>query len=370
MSRPFRRLDIAGTALRDLDGLQFLRVLPESLEQLAAAAFHDLSYYLRPDFLDELTAVAADPATCANERFVCGALLRNAMIAAGGVLPLCQDTGTATIFAWRGERVLSGGGDEAALARGVARAWRENPLRDSQIAARSMFDEVNTGDNLPAQIDIRFAPGSEYHFMFVAKGGGSANKTLFHQGSKALLNEDALAAFLAEKIRQLGVAACPPYFLSVVVGGTSPEENLRTLKLASTGWLDSLPAAGDGRGAAFRDLAWEARVMKLAAASGWGAQFGGTHLALQARVIRLPRHAASCPVSLGVSCSAHRNMLGKITADGVFLEALDRNPARCLARLPPDTLAATAIDLDQPMPEILKQLAALPPGTLVSLTAR
>ncbi len=363
----FRKLTDKGIRRENIGGRQFLTVEPEVLRLLAEEAFHDLSFYLRPGHLDELAAIAADPKAADNERFVCSALIKNAVIAAEGFLPLCQDTGTATVFAWRGERVLTGGEDERLLTDGIAAAWRNNSLRYSQVAPTSMFEEVNTGNNLPAQIDIAFAPGDEYRFMFMAKGGGSANKTVLHQGSRALLNEKSLESFLKEKIAGLGVAACPPYTIVVVVGGTSPENNLKTMKLASTGWLDGLPTTGDGKGTPFRDLEWENRVMKIAAESGWGAQFGGSHLAIEARVVRLPRHAGSCPVSVGVSCSAHRNMAAKITADGVFIEELDRNPSRLLAKCQTGSLKAVSIDLDRPMPEILLQLSKHPAGSLVLL---
>lgn len=367
MNCQYRKLTDRGVKPEVLGGREFLTVAPEVLTQLAEEAFHDLSFYLRPGHLDELAEIASDSEAGENERFVCSALIKNAVIAAEGFLPLCQDTGTATVFAWRGERVLTGGDDAELLTNGVAAAWKNNSLRYSQVAPVSMFEEVNTGNNLPAQIDISFAPGAEYHFMFMAKGGGSANKTLLFQGSKALLNDAALEAFLKDRISGLGVAACPPYTLVVVVGGTSPENNLKTMKLASTGWLDQLPTAGDGKGAPYRDLEWEKRVMKIAAETGWGAQFGGTHLALEARVVRLPRHAGSCPVSVGVSCSAHRNMAAKITSEGVFLEVVDRNPARLLNKCQSSGLKAVDIDLDRPMPEILARLATLSAGSLVML---
>lgn len=367
MKRQFRKLDCEKIALEVVNNRRFVNVPPSVLSQMASEAFHDLSFYLRPDHLDEWAEIAADQGANNNERFVCSALIKNAIIAAEGFLPLCQDTGTATVFAWRGEHILTGGDDDALLSQGVARAWAENNLRYSQVAATDMFTEVNTGNNLPAQIDIAFAPGEEYHFMFMAKGGGSANKTVLHQGSRALLNENSFAEFLRDKISGLGVAACPPYTLVVVVGGTSPENNLKTMKLASTGWYDNLPTEGDGKGGAFRDRSWEKRALEIAAATGWGAQFGGTHMAIEARVIRLPRHAGSCPISIGVSCSAHRNMLGKITAEGAFLEVLDTNPARLLAKSSVEALPATAVDLDRPMPEILQQLSALPSGSLVML---
>ena len=365
--RQYRRISSEGINLENIGDHSFLNVPPQVLTQLAAEAFHDLSYYLRPDHLDELAEIAADPAAAPNERYVCSALIKNAIIAAEGKLPLCQDTGTATIFAWRGERILTGGDDEKLLAQGVERAWAENYLRFSQVAPLSMFEEKNTGNNLPAQVDIAFSPGEEYRFMFIAKGGGSANKTLLFQGSRALLNEKAFTAFLKDKIGGLGVAACPPYTLVVVVGGTSPETNLKTMKLASTGWYDDLPTQADGSGSPYRDLEWEARAREIAAETGWGAQFGGSHLVLEARVIRMARHAGSCPVSVGVSCSAHRNMLGKINAEGAFLELLDKNPARLLEKCDIASLKAASIDLDRPMPEILAQLAAQPAGSLVML---
>lgn len=367
IERKFRKVTDTGISVKDLGGKEFLCIEPEVLQQLAAQAFHDVSYYLRPDHLDELAEVCSDKAASVNERFVCKNLLKNAIIAGEGLLPLCQDTGTATIFAWRGERVLTGGEDAAALEQGVAKAWRENFLRNSQVAATEMFREKNTGTNLPAQIDIAFAPGAEYNFLFMAKGGGSANKTVLHQGSRALLNEEAFAAFLKEKITGLGVAACPPYTLVVVVGGTSPEHNLKTMKLASAGYYDDLPAAGDGSGKPFRDHYWEKRAREIAAETGWGAQFGGSHLVLDARVIRLPRHAGSCPVSVGVSCSAHRNILGKITAEGAFLEILDENPARLANKCLIENDALPHINLDKPMSEILAQLGKHAAGDLVLL---
>lgn len=326
-----------------------------------------MSFYLRKSFLDELAAVVAAPDATDNDRLVCASLLRNAAIAAEGFLPICQDTGTATVFAWRGERVITGGDDENLLAKGVERAWENNYLRESQVAAYSLFGESNTANNLPPQIDIRFAPGGEYTFLFIVKGGGSANKTVFFQKTKAFLQEDVMERFLREQIKNLGVAACPPYHLCLVVGGKSAEENLRYLKLATTGILDDLPTEGDGSGRPFRDPQWEARALRIAAETGLGAQFGGRYLALQARVIRLSRHSASCPVSIGVSCSAHRNMLGKITADGVFLEQLEREPSRYLEEIPAEASSATSIDLNRPVAEILQCLRELPVGSMVRL---
>lgn len=367
IERKFKKITDSGIELVELGERRFLQIAPDVLQNLAAAAFKEISYFLRPDHLDELAAVVEDEKASDNERFVCRALLQNAVVAAEGLLPLCQDTGTATVFAWRGERVLSGGDDAKMLEEGIARTWRENFLRNSQVAATGMFEEKNTGNNLPAQIDISYAPGDEYHFLFMAKGGGSANKTVLHQGSRALLNDKAFSAFLKEKITGLGVAACPPYTLVVVVGGTSPEHCLKTMKLASAGWYDHLPTVGDGSGEPFRDLWWERRVREIAAETGWGAQFGGSHLVLDARVIRLPRHAGSCPVAVGVSCSAHRNMLGKITAEGAFLEELDHNPSRLLNKCSFEQADIPAIDLEQPMPQILAQLGKQGAGSLVLL---
>ncbi len=368
-ARDFRRLAGEYVAAETHGERAIVRVRPEALRTLAREAFHDIAFLLRRAHLEKLAAILRDPGASANDRFVAEALLRNAAIAARGVLPMCQDTGTATVVAWKGEDVVTGGDDARLLASGIEDAWRTGNLRYSQLAARSMFDEVNTGDNLPAQIDIQAAAGAEYHFLFIAKGGGSANKTALFQESKALLNERALDAFLRAKIDALGVAACPPYHLAVVIGGTSPEANLKTLKLASAGWLDGLPASGNERGIAFRDPAWEARVLALCAESGWGAQFGGKHLALDARVIRLPRHAGSCPVSIGVSCNADRNIRAVITRDGVLLERLEENPGRFLEAAPAVASPPPApIDLAAPMAQILRALSNHPAGTRVSLS--
>lgn len=368
----WRKLEIApaGAVARWVaDGREFLCVAPAVLEQMAAEAFRDAAFLLRRRQLDQWAAILRDPAAHPNERYVVAGLIRNAIIAAEGVLPLCQDTGTATIVAHRGERVLTGGEDRAQLAAGIARAYREHALRYSQLVAHEMFAERNTGTNLPAQIDIEFSPGSEYHFLCIAKGGGSSNKTFLSQESTALLNETALEAFLRARIAALGVAACPPYHLVVVIGGTSPEANLKTLKLAGAGALDHLPPRGDESGRAFRDLNWETRVQTIAVETGLGAQFGGRWLALDARVIRLPRHAGSCPVSVGVSCSAHRNLLGKITGAGAFLERLDPNPGRLMSELATVGVpAAVRVNLDRPMSEIITELERLEVGALVLLS--
>jgi fumarate hydratase class I len=371
----FRGLEVPPPA-RELWGKEvFLRAAPEALSLLAEEAFHDLAFYLRSARLEKMAAILEDPSAPENDRYVAHCLLRNAVIAAEGVLPLCQDTGTATAVAWKGERVLTGADDERALGRGVFAAYNKNCLRYSQVVPSSMCGEANTGGNMPAQTDIYAVPGNEYRFLFVAKGGGSANKTSFFQESKALLNEAALEKFIREKVRQIGVAACPPYRLALVVGGLSPEMNVKTLKLATTGFLDLLPDYG-GSGAennpcaAFLDKDWSSRLLLAARETRLGAQFGGDYFALDAIAIRLPRHAASCPVSLGVSCNADRNILAKITTEGVFLENLERSPGRffkAAGEAPQDT-AAARIDLTQPMSEILRALSRRAVGDRVLLS--
>lgn len=368
---PMRRLAMPPDSVRTetWHGRERLLVSPDALRTLAAEAFHDVSFYLRPRHLEMLAAILDDAGASENDRYVAASLIKNAVIASAGALPICQDTGTATIIAKRGGDVIVDGDDVDALTAGVGETYRREALRYSQIAPLSMFEEVNTRTNLPPQIEIGWAPGNEYQFLFMAKGGGSANKTGLFQESKALLTEATLEAFLREKIDALGVAACPPYRLIAVIGGTSPEFNLKMLKLASAGALDHLPPSGSPDGIPFRDRHWEDRVMAIARTSGLGAQFGGRWLALEARVIRLSRHAGSCPVSIGVSCSADRNILGRISPAGVFLEELDRNPARLLPnirRVAP--AAATPIDLTRPMSEIQAQLGTLRVGSLVLLS--
>jgi len=355
-------------------GKSHLIVGPEALRLLAEEAFHDLAFYLRTSHLEKMSAVLRDPEASANDRYVVTSLLVNAAIAAEGVLPMCQDTGTATVVAWKGERIsveTETGGDREPLCRGIFDAYAKNHLRYSQIAALSMFEEADTGTNLPAQIDIYAESGEEYTFLFVAKGGGSANKTAFFQESKALLTPEKLERFLREKVAALGTAACPPYHLAAVVGGLSAEHNLKTLKLATTGWLDGLGTSGSKDGDAFLDPYWSGKLLEAARRSGLGAQFGGKHLALDARVIRLPRHAGSCPVSIGVSCCADRNALGKINAEGVFLEELDRDPGRFIAPRGvsgPASSSVPRIDIRRPMPEILAELSRHAAGTLVLLS--
>ena len=352
------------------EGETVLKVDPQALTLLTKEAFRDISHLLRPGHLQQLRGILDDPEASDNDRFVALDLLKNANIAAGGVLPMCQDTGTAIVMGKRGDRVWTGGGDEAAIASGVRRTFAECNLRYSQLAPLSMFEEKNTGDNLPAQIDLFTTDGDEYHLLFIAKGGGSANKTFFYQQTPALLNPDSLMKFLDEKIRTLGTAACPPYHLAVVIGGTSAELNLKTVKLASVRYLDSLPGQGNAYGQAFRDRELEAKVHKLTQSMGIGAQFGGKYFCHDVRVIRLPRHGASLPVGIGVSCSADRQVLGKITAEGVFLERLETNPATYLPEITADRLGGNvvAIDLNRPMPEILKTLSKHPVRTRLSLT--
>lgn len=346
---------------------QILKVPPRALAALTEAAFTDIAYYMSSAHLQALAAIARDRQASAAERFVAAALIKNAVIAAEGVLPICQDTGTATVFAWKGERVKTGADDFSVMNAAIRKVWQKRYLRFSQVAALSMFAEKNTGTNLPAQLDIQAVPGGEYNFLFIAKGGGSSNKSALIQSSKAVLNERALEKLIKEQIKTLGVAACPPYHLALVIGGVSPEGNLRALKLATTGYLDDLPARGAPAGAPFRDRKWEARVLQLARATGLGAQFGGRHLLIEARVIRLPRHAGSCPISIGVSCCAHRQARGKINSRGVFLEKLEKNPARFLAACKNVPAAFDHINLDQPLAGILAALAKYRAGALVLL---
>lgn len=365
----YRRLDVRGVGRAVCGGRPALRVADDALAALAGEAFADLAFFLKPEFLGSMRRILDDADASDNDRFVAEAVLRNAVIAAEGVLPLCQDTGSIQVFARRGHRVLTGGRDEAVLAAAASRVYRTRNLRYSIMAPLTVMDEVNTGTNLPAQVDIEAASGAEYRFFFVAKGGGSSNKIALFQESKALLEDKALESFLAAKIRAIGVAACPPYRIAVVVGGLSPEMTLKAVKLASAGFLDELPGTGGKKGTAFRDQDWEGRVLRLARETGLGAQFGGRWLAHEARFIRLPRHAGSCPVGLGVSCNADRGLRGKITAEGVFLEKVERRPGRFLeGARPAGPSSATAVDLDRPMDQVLTELRGLPVGTLVRLS--
>ncbi|MBI2710934.1 MAG: fumarate hydratase [Actinobacteria bacterium] len=367
---PYRLLGTEGLSTFEAGGLRFLRVEPAVLTRLAAEAMHDIAHFLRPAHLASLRRILDDPQASANDRFVATDLLRNANISAGGVLPMCQDTGTAIVKGRKGELVVTGGGDEEALARGIHETYQRDNLRYSQMAPLTFWDEVNTGTNLPAEIKIAAADGDAYKLLFMAKGGGSANKTFLFQETKALLNPDALLRFLDDKLRLLGTSACPPYHLAVVVGGTSAETALETAKLASARYLDSLPTSGSEVGHGFRDLELEERVLELTQAFGIGAQFGGKWFCHDVRVVRLPRHGASCPVAIAVSCSADRQALAKITADGVFLEELERNPARFLPDVTDDELAddVVHIDLGRPMDEIRAELSKHPVKTRVSLS--
>jgi fumarate hydratase class I len=349
-------------------GLTVLNVAPEGLTLLAERAFHDAAFFLRPSHLRQLAAVLEDPESSANDRTVCLELLKNAVIAAEGLLPMCQDTGTAIINAKKGQRVVTGGGDEEALSRGVFNAYTKNYFRYSQNAALTMYEEKNTGSNLPAQIDIAAVDGDAYEFLFVAKGGGSANKTYLFQETKAVLNPAALEKFLIGKMKAIGTAACPPYHLAVVVGGTSAELVLKTVKLASARSLDALPTAGGPGGQAFRDLELEARLLEASHKIGLGAQFGGKYFCLDVRVVRLPRHGASCPIGMGVSCNADRNVKAKITREGIFLERLEKDPARYLPAPSASAEDAVRIDLNRPMSEIRAALSRYPVATRLSLS--
>ncbi|MBI2991013.1 MAG: fumarate hydratase, partial [Deltaproteobacteria bacterium] len=320
----YRLLTREHVSVSRFEGREILKVEPEALTLIAGEGLRDISFLLRTAHLEKVAAILKDPQASDNDRYVALTMLRNADISSKGILPFCQDTGTATIFGKKGQQVWTGARDEEHLSRGVYKTFVEENLRYSQTAALDMYDEVNTGTNLPAQIDIFATDGMEYQFLFVTKGGGSANKTSLYQETKALLNPASLEKFLTEKMKTLGTAGCPPYHLAFVIGGTSAEACLKTVKLATAGYLDHLPTSGNSQGRAFRDLETEAKMVEAAYKAGYGAQFGGKYFALDARVIRLPRHGASCPVGMGVSCSADRNIKGKINRDGVWLEELER----------------------------------------------
>jgi fumarate hydratase class I len=366
----YRLLTKEGVSTAQFEGREVLKVDPEVLSFLAQQAFRDSAFMLRTSHLKQLAAILEDPEASANDRYVALTLLKNAEIAAQGILPMCQDTGTAAVFAKKGEQVWTGANDAEWLSRGVYECFTRENLRYSQVAPLDMWSESNTGTNLPAQIDIQAKPGADYELLFVAKGGGSANKMLFFQETKALLNPASFEKFVAAKLPLLGTSACPPYHLAFVVGGTSAEACMKTLKLASTRYLDSLPTTGNALGRAFRDTAWEAKVLEIARQTGIGAQFGGKYFALDARVIRLARHGAGCPVGMGVSCAADRNIKARITRDGIFLEKLEEDPGRFIPeseRRLKDT-AGVAIDLNRPMEEIRAQLSKYPVTTRVSLS--
>jgi fumarate hydratase class I len=366
----YRRLDATGLTRLQTFGRSFLEVDPDVLTLLTREAMRDIAHLLRPGHLRQLRSILDDPQASPNDRYVTLDLLKNACIAAGGVLPMCQDTGTAIVMGKRGQHVLTDGRDEEHIARGVYDAYTRLNLRYSQLAPLTMWDERNTGSNLPAQIEIYAADGDEYKFLFMAKGGGSANKSFLYQETKAVLNQASMLAFLEEKIRSLGTAACPPYHLAIVVGGTSAEYALKTAKYASARYLDTLPESGSQAGHGFRDRGLEQQVLEITRRAGIGAQFGGKYFCHDVRVIRLPRHGASCPVAIAVSCSADRQALGKITPDGVFLERLETDPAQYLPEAPDAELASdevVRIDLNRPMDEIRAELTRYLVATRLSL---
>jgi len=366
----YRLLTKDYVSVAGFDGGEILKISPDGLEFLANRAMHDVSFMLRTAHLEKLASVLNDPEASSNDVAVALALLRNAEVAAQGILPLCQDTGTATILGKKGQQVWTGGDDEENLSRGIFKTYTEENLRYSQNIPLNLYDEANSGCNLPAQIDIHAAKGMEYEFLFMAKGGGSANKTALFQETKVLLNPAGLERFLVEKMKTLGTAACPPYHLVFVIGGLSPEMCLKTAKLAAAGYLDALPAQGSGEGQAFRDCEMEQKILEAARRCGYGAQFGGKYLALEARVIRLPRHGGSCPIGMTVSCSANRNIKAKINREGIWLEELERDPGRLI----PEKYrggydrGVVKIDLNRPMKEILAQLSKHPVKTPLSLT--
>jgi fumarate hydratase class I len=367
---PYRKLTGDYVSRASLDGETIVKVDPAALTLLAAEAMIDCQHLLRPGHLQQLRNILDDAEASANDKFVAFDLLKNANIAAGKVLPMCQDTGTAIVMGKKGQRVWTGGGDAAAIAAGIRRTYTETNLRYSQVAPLSMYEEVNTGDNLPAQIELYAEEGDEYKLLFIAKGGGSANKSFLYQQTKAVLNPKSLVKFLDEKIRTLGTAACPPYHLAIVIGGTSAEYNLKTVKLASTRYLDNLPGEGNKWGQAFRDRGFEQEVLALTRGMGIGAQFGGKYFCHDVRVIRLPRHGASVPIGIGVSCAADRQILGKINAKGVFLEELETNPAKYLPDVDAESLggAVVRVDLKQPMSEIRRTLGQHPIKTRLALS--
>ncbi len=366
----YRLLSSEHVSVERFDGRDVLRVAPEALTLLSREALREISFFYRARHLAQVAAILDDPEASANDRGVALALLRNAAIAAGGQLPMCQDTGTATVIGKKGERVFTGGGDAEHISRGVFETYTKENLRYSQTVALDVYGEKNTGTNLPAQIDLYAVDGDRYDFLFVAKGGGSANKTMLFQETKALLNPKSLEKFMDEKIRSLGTAACPPYHIVFVIGGTSAEACLKTVKLASTGYYDRLPTKGSDQGQAFRDTELEAKALELAQKTGIGAQFGGKYFALDVRVVRLPRHGASCPVGVGVSCSADRNVKARIDRSGIWLEELEHDPARFIPEKYRQGVHkhGVPVNLDRPMKEILAELSKHPTSTPLLLT--
>jgi fumarate hydratase class I len=346
---------------------RILKIDPRGLELLAKTAVSDISFFLRTSHLEKLASILDDPEATDNDRFVAYVMLRNTVISSKEDLPWCQDTGTAIVIGKKGERVWTGANDAHYISKGIYDTFKEKNLRYSQVVPFTMFEEKNTGTNLPAQIDIYSTEGESYEFLFITKGGGSANKTFLYQQTKSLLNEESLVKFVKEKIKDLGTSACPPYHLALVIGGTSAEACLKTVKEASAGYLDNIPTSGNASGRAFRDVVWEKKIEKICHEYGVGAQFGGKYFVHDVRVIRLPRHAASCPVGIGVSCSADRNIKAKINAEGIFLEELERNPARFMPAKAPELEKPVVIDLDRPMKEILAELTKYPIKTRLSL---
>jgi fumarate hydratase class I len=367
---PWRLLTREHVTTFEAGGRRFVQVAPEGLTLLAREAMRDIAHLLRPGHLQQLRNILEDPEASGNDKFVALDLLKNAVIAADGVLPMCQDTGTAIVMGKKGQGVLTSGRDEEALSRGIYETYRDRNLRYSQLAPLDMYREKNTGNNLPAQVELFATDGEAYKFLFMAKGGGSANKSYLFQETKALLNPDSLLKFLEAKVKTLGTAACPPYHLAIVVGGTSAEFALKTAKLASARYLDALPTTGNDAGRGFRDLELEAQVHRMTQKLGIGAQFGGKYFCHDVRVVRLPRHGASCPVAIAVSCSADRQVLGKITADGIFLEALEQDPAKYLPAPSGEAAAADVVkvDLNQPMGDIRALLSRYPIQTRLSLS--
>ncbi len=368
----YRLISTSGFTTFTADGVEFLKVSPAAITELTTEAIHDISHYLREEHLEQLASILTDPESSANDRFVALDLLKNANISAGGVLPMCQDTGTAIVMGKKGQHVLTSEKDEISISRGIYDAYTNLNLRYSQLAAVTTWDEKNTGNNLPAQVEIYSDSDhpDEYNFLFIAKGGGSANKSFLYQETKALLNPASFMSWLDEKLRSLGTAACPPYHLAIVIGGTSAEHTVKSAKLASTHYLDSLPTTGSAAtGRAFRDLDLEAKVLELTRTLGIGAQFGGKYFCHDVRVVRLPRHGASLPVAIAVSCSADRQAKGKITKDGIFLEKLERDPARFLPDVVDEHLddGVVKVDLNQPMGDLLKLLSNYPIKTRLEL---
>ncbi|MCH5305775.1 MAG: fumarate hydratase [Rikenella sp.] len=363
----YRLLTKDHVSVVECDGRRILKVAPEGLNLLAREAFRDVSFYLRASHLQQLASILEDPEASDNDKFVAYTMLLNQTVAAEGELPTCQDTGTAIVIGRKGEDVYTGANDAEWLSKGVYETYRDCNLRYSQVVPFTMTEEKNSATNLPAQIDLYAEPGMAYKFLFLTKGGGSANKTFLYQQTKALLNEESLTKFIQEKIKDLGTSACPPYHLAVVIGGTSAEANLTTVKKASAHYYDHLPTAGNEGGQAFRDLEWEEKIKRICRESGVGAQFGGKYLVHDVRVIRLPRHAASCPVGIGVSCSADRNIKAKITEEGIFLEQLEKNPARFLPAQAPGLAPAVEIDLDKGMDAVRQILSRYPIKTRLNI---